>query len=628
MSTRVMSTIATSLFCLGSIAMGGDTVNLDSVVVSGELKQWHKVTITFDGPSTSETATLNPFRDYRLNVLFSHASSGKSYTVPGYYAADGNAADTGADSGSKWRAHFAPDERGEWMYTASFRTGVDVAISDDEKGGDSAGFFDGATGAFTVGPTDKTGCDFRARGMLQVVSQHHLRFAGTGEYFLKCGADAPENLFAYEDFDGTPNVGRRRKSWSPHAGDYDASEAAAYTWADGKGTELLGAIRYLAGKGMNAFSFLTFNIDGDDDNVFPHRLAATAAAYEAIADNQRWANGGVHRDRFDVSKLDQWERVFCYADQLGMYLHVKTQETENELRMDGGDLGPERMLYYRELIARFSHHLALNWNLGEEINNASTLQKVAWAVYFRNHDPYRHHIVIHNGSNHYDLLGSASALTGFSLQTHKSDFSHVHSLTLNYINRSVKAGKPWVVACDEPGDASHALRPDDDAGNSHVDGRKNALWGHLMAGGAGLEWYFGYRHANSDLTCQDWRSRDAFWDVCAHALDFFMRHVPFWRMRNHNELIGNAANDITQGFCLASTDRVYVIYLPTGGTKSLDLSSAGGTFSVHWFDPRNGGDLQTGTTEIVSAGAGVTIGLPPHDTGEDWVALVRRMAAQ
>ena len=100
----------------------------------------------------------------------------------------------------------------------------------------------------------------------------------------------------------------------------------------------------------------------------------------------------------DVSRLDQWEIVFEHADRLGMFIHFKTLETENELLLDGGDLGPQRKLYYRELIARFGHHLALNWNLGEEINNASTAQKKAWAQYFYDHDPYHHLIVIHNGA--------------------------------------------------------------------------------------------------------------------------------------------------------------------------------------------------------------------------------------
>ena len=34
---------------------------------------------------------------------------------------------------------------------------------------------------------------------------------------------------------------------------------------------------------------------------------------------------------------------------------VKTQEHENDNLLDGGKLGNERMLYYRELVARFGH---------------------------------------------------------------------------------------------------------------------------------------------------------------------------------------------------------------------------------------------------------------------------------
>lgn len=67
--------------------------------LSGELKRWHKVTVTFDGPNTSETANPNPFSDYRLDVTFTHQSSNRSYTVPGYFAACGNAENNSCDSG-------------------------------------------------------------------------------------------------------------------------------------------------------------------------------------------------------------------------------------------------------------------------------------------------------------------------------------------------------------------------------------------------------------------------------------------------------------------------------------------------------------------------------------------------
>lgn len=577
------------------------TMKPGSVKVSGEMKKWHKVTIAFAGPAASETAEPNPFTEYRLSVTLRNGDS--TYAVPGYYAADGNAAESGAAAGNVWMAHFCPDRTGTWTWTASFRKGSNVAVSDDPEAGAGAGPLDGAAGTLKIGPTDKKGRDHRAKGRLKYVGGHHLRFAETGEYFLKCGADAPENFLAYEDFDNTPDYRGRRKSWAPHVKDWRPGDP---TWRGGKGKGIIGALSYLAREEhMNAFSFLTMNIRGDDRNVFPYPT-----------DRPPYT-------RFDCSKLAQWEIVFEHADHLGMYLHFKTLETENELLLDNGDLGNERKLYYRELIARFGHHLALNWNLGEEINNATTSQKQAWARYFWDHDPCRNHIVIHNGANHYDLLGSASKLTGFSLQTNRSDFSRVHSRTKDYIDRSAAAGKPWVVACDEPGDAQHALRPDNDAGQSHTDGRKNALWGNLMAGGAGLEFYFGYAHGHSDLTCEDFRSRDRFWDYCRHALSFFRDNdVPFWEMVSDNALSA-ASND----YCLCKPGQMYVVYLKNGGTTSLDLSGATGTFDVRWYDPRNGGRLRDGSVRRVNGGGTPDLGRAPDRPDEDWVVLVRKVTS-
>ena len=121
--------------------------------------------------------------------------------------------------GKVWQVNFAPDELGEWTYQASFRTGTNIAVSTDPNAG-TATSFDGASGSFVIGSTDKTGRDFRGKGRLQYVGEHYLEFAETGQLFIKAGADAPENTFAYEDFDATPDKGGRRKSWAPHSGDF------------------------------------------------------------------------------------------------------------------------------------------------------------------------------------------------------------------------------------------------------------------------------------------------------------------------------------------------------------------------------------------------------------------------
>ena len=143
-------------------------------VISGELKKWHKVTLTFTGPKTNEKTEPNPFLDYRLNVTFSKGE--KRYIVPGYYTADGNAGQTSATAGNKWRVHFVPDEVGRWSYTASFRTGADIALS---NGPGSATAFDGVKGTFSVAATDKKGRDHRGKGLLQYVGKRYLLFAET-----------------------------------------------------------------------------------------------------------------------------------------------------------------------------------------------------------------------------------------------------------------------------------------------------------------------------------------------------------------------------------------------------------------------------------------------------------------
>ncbi|HPZ82614.1 MAG TPA: DUF5060 domain-containing protein, partial [Thermogutta sp.] len=186
------------------------------VTISGELKRWHKVTLTLAGPFARERdESPNPFTDYDFTVEFRHESGEPVYRVPGYFAADGQAAETSAEAGNCWRAHLAPDKTGVWRYRVSFLKGKHAAIGGK---GEPLAPYHGVSGQFTVAETDKTGRDFRAKGRLAYVGKHHLQFLGTGEFFLKAGADAPETFLAYADFDGTiatkKNVPLHK--WEPH----------------------------------------------------------------------------------------------------------------------------------------------------------------------------------------------------------------------------------------------------------------------------------------------------------------------------------------------------------------------------------------------------------------------------
>ena len=562
--------------------------------ISGEQKQWHKVTLTFTGPATSESHSTNPFRNYRLNVTFKH-SSGKAYVVPGYFAADGNAANTSASSGDKWRVHFTPDLTGTWSYTASFRTGTDVALSLSSTAG-TATSFNGEQGSFTIDATNKTGADFRGKGRLQEVGQHYLQFAGTKEYFVKVGAGSPENFLAFAEFDNTTAGNKPLHRYTPHANDYRTGDP---TWKGGKGKAIIGAINYLASKKMNSLYFLTMNIAGDGNDVFP------------------WTSKS-ERYRFDVSKLAQWEVVFEHMQKLGIHLHIVTQEQENDQLLDGGSLGIQRKLYYRELVARFAHHLALTWNLGEETTNTEA-QRTAFADYINALDPYQHLIAVHtfpaDRDKVYTPMIGHPVISGASLQLQTP--SIVHDETLKWVKKSAASGQKWVVAVDELGHASVGAKPDSyDTTRNEV--RHRVLWGSLMAGAGGLEWYFGYDFPHHDLTCEDWRSREKLWTQTQHAAQFIRDYLPLPLVTNQNSI-----TSATSDYCLGKTGSTYAVYLPANVTTNITLPS-GETYNVHWFNPRTGGSLKTGTVTSVKGGAAVSIGRPPSETSLDWVALLRR----
>ena len=557
-----------------------------STIISGELKKWHKLTLDFEGPDTSEDASINPFTNYRMQVVFTNGS--KTYNVPGFYATDGNSHNTSAANGNMWRVHFVPDEIGTWNYAVSFRTGNDIAINLNPNAGSSAGFMDGLSGSFTIEPTDKTGRDFRATGRLEYVGEHYLKAQETGEYFIKGGSDAPENTLAYDDFDAVPNRGNRRKNWNPHQVDYDPSTAADFTWDNGKGTELLGVLNYLHNTGLNAFSFLTFSLHGDDENVFPHLLRVPVSTYNTFNDAQQW-NQGVHHDRFDVSRLAQWEQIFEYADRKGLYMHFKTLETENDNIMDNNAFGRERRLYYRELIARFGHHLGLNWNLSEEITlSAQVINQTA--DYVKAIDPYDHIVVFHTFfdqqnryNNHY---GPNSSIDGASVQSGAENYNEVREWVSDQVINSRDAGKKWVVALDEPGSPSTGVDADpNDIGLV----RNRVVWNTLLAGGAGVEFYYGSQTGCTDLNCQNHRSREQKYQQLAIALEFFREYVPFQEMEQNDDITAT-----TIDYVFSKENEIYVVYLPNGGSTQIDLPQ-GGDWQVAWFNPRTGGTLSATT---------------------------------
>jgi hypothetical protein len=579
--------------------------------VTGTRRKWQRVTVSFrHSAELAQLGSPNPFRDYRLDVEFVHAASGTVVRVPGFFAADGRAADTGATAGRTWQARFTPPLVGQWSYCASFRQGANVATSDDPLAGQPVSF-DGACGSFEIGPLDPTAPGFLRKGMLLYVGEHHLRFMETHERFLKGGADSPENFLGYFEFDGTFNLpgGGYEGAlaslgglhiFDDHLVDFDEDDPVdrAGLWRDGRGKGILGALNYLSGQGVNSVYFLTYNSDGGDGR-----------------DTWPWVDpDDPAKDRFDVSKLDQWERVFTHMDARGIQLHLVMHETENEQTLGGLTL--ERRLYYRELVARFAHHLALSWNLGEE-NGFDDPTLLTLSTHLRALDPYDHPITVHSffgesGELYDGLLGSPN-LDATSIQGPTWEYNTDAAL---FRETSMAAGRPWAVQGDEQSPAVAA-----DMGNLDLL-RREALWGNLCGGGAGVEWYFGYQGDHfGDLQTDDFTLAAELWRQTKVALDFFQHHLHFHRMSPANDLTPQADD-----YVLAEPSHAYAVYGPAGSASTeLDVGPVFQAYTVRWYDPVLGGPLQTGSLASVAGPGLVSLGAPPAG-GDDWVVLVRRAA--
>ncbi|MCK4965881.1 DUF5060 domain-containing protein, partial [bacterium] len=355
--------------------------------ITGEQKAWHTVTLTFRGPQLNESDTSpNPFLDYRLQGTFT-GPSGQVYNVPGFFDGDGN----GGGSGSVWRVRFTSDEAGKWTYSASFRRGTEVAISLKPDAGTPASF-DGISGSFDIGACDADADGFLSKGRLvHQEGKYYLKTLGDGKYWLKGGTDSPDNFLAYGGFDNTtPNPSHPEwfHDFNSHIQDWNSGDP---DWGNGRGKGIIGALNYLSSKHVNSIYVLLMNIGGDGQDVWP---------YSGSIDRKgNPENDNLH---FDISKLKQWEIVFLHAQKKEINLQFVLNEGEeaNKKELDDATLGTERKLYYREMIARFGHHNALQWNLCEEYDiepyPLTPEQIRSFADYIQAVDPYKHPVTVHN----------------------------------------------------------------------------------------------------------------------------------------------------------------------------------------------------------------------------------------
>lgn len=526
--------------------------------LSGETKKWHKISIVSDGPSVSENSSPNPFLNYRFDIVFT-SPSGRVIRVPGFFDADGNSANTSATSGNKWRCNFNPDETGTWSFEISMRTGTNVSIASNPLSG-SAVSPNGETGIFFISDSDKNDDGFRSKGRLIYVGEHYEIYAETGKAFLKAGPGSPENLLAYGDFDQTYSAGGFNSSFVHWYGDHIQDwRNGDPVWKGIKGKGLVGALNYLASKDCNTLYFMVHNRSrsgqGDGQDVWP------------------W-NDKNERQRFDVSKLAQWEMVLDHASDLGIRSNLFLQEIE--IQDDMGGLDTERKLFFREMVSRFGHLGGLQWNLGEEDSQSISIKK-SQADFIRSIDPYDHPIAHHvwfNSENDYDPLYGYPTFESSSFQ---GDGDRYDSVATEIRSKSSSAGRKWIAYGDEQD-------PDDLTNESEMT---KILARNIFAGGGGCEYYAGNPETGggSDLVLENFRNFDQLWTILGKMRVFIEDHID---VRNATPYSSDRR---------LSTSEEHVAYLQNGGSKNITVSA--GEYIVTWFNAETGA-ISGGNTMFLS----------------------------
>jgi len=436
----------------------------------------------------------------------------------------------GGLGGSLWKFRFSPDQVGDWHFVSRSQHPL----------------LDGFSGSFSV--TESDSCqpyrpgdlpDFACVGRLQRSNGPYLRFA-SGLYWLKGGADEPEDFLAPGKTAG-----------------FGAQEQA---------------VDFLAEQGANSIYILLSNIDGDESNVWPW-LGATPG------DAKR------NSDRFDLKKLARWEQIFDYIQDKGIVLHLVFED-------DSAWTGFDRELFYREMVARFSHHNGLIWNLAEEYNENYTPEQVQqFAQRLRELDPYDHPITVHHGNetSHWrPFLGDRT----FDLTSLQTEPIPQNSAAVSWREEVRASGWDIPISFDETGQLKSSER----------SLARHILWS-VYLGGANYEIFTELQSGYPEFTGH-------FEDI--QRARAYLEALPFWQMRSENDVLPGGS-----GYAFAKQGALIVAYLPEGGSFEMDLTRWTGLYETEWFNPRSG-ERRAG--ETYEGGGRLRLQAPDD---QDWVVKLR-----
>jgi dienelactone hydrolase len=542
----------------------------------------------FEAVLTASKAYVNPFLDVTLTATFT-APSGHKLKVYGFY-----------DGQNTWRLRVAPDEVGQWHY-------VTHAGNAEDKG------LDGHTGIFKC-------LSSRNKGFIRPDKKHKYCFSfSDGTPFFALGDTCSVTCKALSD--------ANRKAY------LDARAGKPFNF-------------------LRIFASLTFN-------AWTDKPWSEAILHDP--DGLPW--GGTPEspdyDRLNPTYFQRYERILGELKQRNVHAEIIVFNLYEIPFKDPSIWTPEReRLWGRYVVSRLSaYSTVFLWTVAQEYERYPAGQYSYeptdddWvkrmAKLIRETDPYDHPITVHpwgkDQKDSEDLMEAGVIGERFGRGPELDVISHQHNSygTATWIPSPAPgywdgpgAGVDKAIWADRKYDKPvinteygyEWLKDSDVNFNRQIHGTdkcRGATWRIFTAGGSGLAAGFCGTTMGMDKAdiYNDNKQRFAQFRVAdsghvrqlQHLYNFVTMRTDFSDMNPAQGLI-NAPN-----LCLANPGMEFIVYAPDGGEFKLDLTTARGSFSVGWLNPRTG--AYEGRAWI-QGGAKRTFSSPNEN---DWVLHVKKV---
>jgi hypothetical protein len=320
---------------------------------------------------------------------------------------------------------------------------------------------------------------------------------------------------------------------------------------------------------------------------------------------------GFDYSRFNLPYWQKFDRMLQFARERDMIISLVLDMNDSRVHPDAGSEDERRFIRYA--IDRFAAFSNITWDMGDDLDS---YRDEKWThdtgTFIEQEDPYKHLETSHPAVSN-DHQDRASSWFGFT--SYQEWSRNQHALMLASRKLQEKTGRIIPQTNEEYGYEDHYphwAAP----GSDSADALRRTAWDISMAGAYGTAGESARRGTNI------WPDSGGGWlngrgdDTqtmflgYGHMVDFFTS-FDWWKTNPHDELV-NGGN-----YCLADPGKTYAIYLPHGGSVTIQLQP--GRYRASWF----------------SAISGETLDLPAVDGPEwkspeapdknDWALLLRAM---